>query len=165
MTMIIDGSAGATFPDSSVQASAFSQGPAFRAYRTASQTLTSGVWAKLQCTIEDFDTANAYDNATNYRFQPLVAGYYLINVSGYGGGSTNTTSFFASLYKNGTQVLPVASSGIQTLSSAAGSLGCSYSDVIYLNGSTDYVECWVYAQGSGTLTAIGAISGVLVRAA
>ena len=42
--------------------------PAFEATRSSDQTLSSGVYAKIQFDTETFDTAGAYDNSTNYRF-------------------------------------------------------------------------------------------------
>jgi len=56
-------------------------GPAFRAYLNSNQTLSSGTFTKIAFNIEEYDTTNAYDNTTNYRFQPTVAGYYYISVN------------------------------------------------------------------------------------
>lgn len=41
--------------------------PAFSATRTSSnQSVSSAIWTKVQCQTEEFDTASAYDNATNF---------------------------------------------------------------------------------------------------
>ena len=54
--------------------------PAFSATRTSTnQSFTSAVWTKVECQTEEFDTASAYDNATNFRFTPQVAGYYQVS--------------------------------------------------------------------------------------
>ena len=53
--------------------------PAFSAYQSTGQTLSSSTWTKIQLQTEEFDTASCYDNATNYRFTPNVAGYYQVN--------------------------------------------------------------------------------------
>ena len=42
--------------------------PAFQAYLSANQTISNDTFTKLQCNTEDFDTASAYDNSTNYNF-------------------------------------------------------------------------------------------------
>lgn len=138
-------------------------GPAFSAYASAGQAVTGNVSTKVQINTEEYDTASAYDKDTNYRFQPAIAGYYQIN----GGIACNATAagyFLCQLYKNGSKVkdgsnFPVSAVyGPQSVTSA----------LIYLNGSTDYVE--LYAQSSASMTlATGAIStyfqGALVRAA
>ena len=49
--------------------------PAFSAYRSTSQSISNATWSKVQFQTEEFDTAGYYDNATNYRFTPLIAGY------------------------------------------------------------------------------------------
>ena len=57
-------------------------GPAFYAYRTATQTgIASATFTKIQLNVELFDTNSNYDNVTNYRFTPTVAGYYQVNFS------------------------------------------------------------------------------------
>lgn len=51
-------------------------GPAFSAYQSSAQTLSSGTITKIEFQTEEFDTDNCFDNAINYRFTPNVAGYY-----------------------------------------------------------------------------------------
>ena len=52
--------------------------PAFQASISGDQSLSDGVKAKIQFDTELFDTDSAYDNSTNYRFTPQVAGKYLV---------------------------------------------------------------------------------------
>ena len=79
--------------------------PAFSAYRNGSQSaLVSGTWTKVLCNTEEFDTNSNYDNTTNYRFTPTVAGYYQIN------GAISPIAFSGNylscgIYKNGTVYL------------------------------------------------------------
>ena len=75
--------------------------PAFSAYLGSNQSVSSGVNTKVQCNTEEFDTNSNYDNATNYRFTPTVAGYYQFNYQVSFRGSTNITRMSISLYKNG----------------------------------------------------------------
>ena len=66
--------------------------PAFSAKRTSNQAAgATGVYTKIQFNVEEFDTTNAFDSVTNYRFQPTVAGYYQMSASCYisGGSSQN----------------------------------------------------------------------------
>jgi hypothetical protein len=86
--------------------------------------------------IEEFDTTSAFDNVTNMRFTPLVAGYYQVNGAMY--PTTATTAAVVAIYKNGSSYKAGASN--------AGSTALPVSVIVYLNGSTDYIELW------GTLT-------------
>ena len=81
--------------------------PYFQAYRGSStQSISAGSWTKVQINTEIVDSANAYDNSTNYRFTPQTAGKYYI----YGKLSfddtniaANTDEHMAKVYKNGSQ--------------------------------------------------------------
>ena len=52
--------------------------PAFEAYLSANQTVSDNAVTKVQFNTKLFDTDSAYDNSTNYRFTPGVAGKYFI---------------------------------------------------------------------------------------
>ena len=77
--------------------------PSFMVYRSTVQTIATSTGTKVQFQTEVFDSDNAYDNATNYRFTVPSgkAGKYLF---GYGiMSTTNTTGrFYADIFKNGT---------------------------------------------------------------
>lgn len=145
------------------QAAAITSGPAFRAYRNSStQTLSVNTITKVQLNEEDYDTANCFDKTTNYRFTPNVAGYYQFNGKVYFDNTGTTHRFFAYLYKNGSNYTTFD----LTNGNPYGSVGGS--DLIYLNGSTDYVE--LYAQTSSTTTRtiyfgsdVTSLSGVWIR--
>jgi hypothetical protein len=118
-------------------------GPAFSATKTGSnQSITPSTWTKIQFNTEEFDTNSCFDNTTNYRFTPTVAGYYQFSACGYlqSAGSTNT---YISFYKNGTLI----KYGQGTITSVATSVA-NASALIYLNGSTDYVELYAYINAT-----------------
>jgi predicted aconitase with swiveling domain len=71
--------------------------PAFSAYLSSSQTVTSGTWTKVAANTKEFDTASCYDNSTNYRFTPNVAGYYQVN--GGISSASSATGIIVNLYK------------------------------------------------------------------
>jgi Flp pilus assembly protein TadG len=134
-------------------------GPAFSAYQSSAQTLTTGVWTKLQFQAEEFDTNNNFDSTTNYRFTPTVAGYYQIS-----GGFIITTisaSLLTQVYKNG--------SAFKRTSYLSGSQVGTYGSVlVYLNGSTDYVELYGYSSATNGTSASSVdtyFQAALVRAA
>lgn len=138
--------------------------PVFSASRTTSQSITDATWTKTNFNVEDFDTASAYDNATNFRFQPQVAGYYDISGMVYFSG-TNLTQAIARIYKNGV----ADRMGVPTTISAANECAASVQAVIYLNGTTDYVELWARVIGtSPSFTAnanLNYFQGAMVRPA
>ena len=143
------------------------EGPTFSAFRnTSTQTVTTGVATKVQLNGEDYDTANAFDSTTNFRFQPAVAGYYLVTgriaCSASGGGTVSVPA----IYKNGSLVL----SGQPYIPpSGSSSMTTTVTGLVYLNGSTDYAELWATITGSGTITisngtGVTFLQGTLVRA-
>lgn len=123
--------------------------PAFSAYRNSQQLVSNNTFTKLQAGTEEFDTANCYDSSTNYRFTPNVAGYYQVNGNIYLGtsGSLNGTCL-VSVYKNGSRF----KDGVLLYGGGAVGQLCfsQVSALIYLNGSTDYIELYGLINGSGS---------------
>ena len=142
-----------TFPAATGTVMVSGNMPAFSAYANASQTVTNNVFTKVALQVKEFDTANCFDNTTNYRFTPNVAGYYQVNAQLVLVGTVATTQAIVSVYKNGS----ANSWGINVNPSASlasnGSTNISYSTLVYLNGSTDYIELYGYYYGTtGTCT-------------
>ena len=142
--------------------------PAFSAYRSGTQAgFASSTYSKVPVQTEVFDTNNNYDNSTNYRFTPTVAGYYQISGAVVATG-TNLNYLQAIIFKNGSAY---AQGGYVTTASGEG--GSSVSCLVYMNGSTDYVELYAYLTVIGTATIYGGATpqaqtyfqGAMVRAA
>lgn len=133
-------------------------GPAFHATAGGAQTVTTGT-ITLMTLVEDFDTNS---NFASNRFTPTVAGYYQISgvVQPTAGTSASNAGIY--IYKNGSSY---SNSFGGTISSTSACV--SISDVVYLNGSTDYVELYGRATGTGTLTITvnSFFSGCLIRGA
>jgi hypothetical protein len=123
-------------------------GPAFSAYLGATQTVSNGVATKLSINTEIFDSTNAFDT-TNFRFQPTVAGYYVVVGRGQGAAATSGTIMNVHIYKNGA-LLQTGQPYIPP--SGSSSMTATISGVVYLNGTTDYIELWGTNSGSGTNT-------------
>lgn len=163
-TAVVTGST-ATVSQAMLASGVAGNGPAFAVFRNATQSLTSAVFTKIQFNNEQFDTNNNFDSTTNYRFTPTIAGYYYIDCHCYFSGASITFPW-ALIYKNGS-----AYSAGTAISPATAEAISLTSEIIYLNGSTDYIEFYAYASG-GTSINIGSTavtltraSGVLVRAA
>jgi len=122
--------------------------PTFSAYRgTSSQSISNATYTKVQINTEEWDTASCFDSTTNYRFTPTVAGYYQVS------GSVNydpaaSGKFFCIIYKTG--VAFKGGTGVPFI--ATQYLSAAVSALVYLNGSTDYVELYTYQSSGGALT-------------
>jgi hypothetical protein len=120
--------------------------PNFHAILSATQTLTSGVAAKILFNTKTFDSNNAYDNATNYRFTPQLAGKYRVTVNLLVNAAGTANSIQAALlYKNGVEfkrrqeMLANTNSFNNTEALTA---------IISMNGTTDYLEGWGVVTGT-----------------
>lgn len=144
-----------TFPDGTIQNTANNNlaGPAFSVYSNSGQSFTSGQFTKIAFQNKIFDTANAFDATTNNRFQPLIAGYYQINGNWY---TSSNIGGACAIFKNGSENFRgVSGSNIQFYPA---------STLLFLNGSTDYVELYFYNGQGSTVTNVGAnFNGSLVR--
>ena len=116
--------------------------PAFEAYRSSNQTISTGTSTKIQYQDEVFDTDSAYDNSTNYRFTPQTAGKYFIFASVQSGATSDFDDYQIQIHKNG-------STYAQTRVRHHYAENIEVSVIVDMNGSTDYVEGFVY-QGSGS---------------
>lgn len=121
--------------------------PAFSAYPSGSQSVTTSTWTKLQYNTEEFDTNSNYDNVTNYRFTPTVAGYYSFTAGAI--LATTVSRTILGFYKNGS--LFKAFDLNYSLNSVSGAT------LIYLNGSTDYVELYAYIVGTTPSVSNGSV--------
>lgn len=115
--------------------------PKFHVHRNGVvQSIPNDVWTKIQFTTELFDTNANFDNATNYRFTPTVAGYYLFICMTYIITGTDQKSVYSSVLKNNTNHYSGknSSSGITDTGTPPATV------ILYMNGTTDYVEGYVY---------------------
>ena len=141
-------------------------GPAFSAYATGGQTISVTTFTKVQLNTEIFDTNSCFNNTTTYRFTPTVAGYYQVNGQCSMTSTTTVSRTLAAIYKNGNAV------NYGTDIETTGSLRGVVSALVFMNGTTDYLELYVLANGVGTLTissfggtADNYFTGCLVRSA
>jgi len=123
-----------------------SNGPAFRAHHhlAVAQTLVANTSTVVQ-TIEELDTNNNY--ASN-RFTPTVAGYYQINCTAR--VSSAATAAWTFVFKNGLNVGPLVIHGTYT-GVAYNSPICICSGIVFMNGTTDFLEWGVFSSGGGAL--------------
>jgi len=158
--MTVDAAGKVSFPENKV--------PAFKAVLTATQSIVANTWS-VALMSEVFDTTAAYEPSTG-RFTPQVAGYYLITGNININATSNLTSASVVVRKNGSNTaFEGYASGI-TSGGTGGSIN-NVACVVYLNGSTDYVDLAAIANAGAVSPVLAPnlqssqFSGALVRAA
>jgi hypothetical protein len=134
-------------------------GPAFSAYASSNQSISSSTQTKITFDTEVFDTNS---NFASSRFTPTVAGYYQVT-----GGFSSTQSgsisrIILSIYKNGSNIYTVNDLLVT-------GYRFSGTGLVYCNGSTDYIEMYVLMVGTSPVLEAGSantfFNGSMVRAA
>lgn len=162
-----------TIPASTGTAMVTGNMPTFRAINNATQTLSLSTLTLVNLQTENWDTASAFNNTAStvtlngistpaYAFAPPVAGYYQVSCSVSAGGSSGQLRILASLYKNGSPF----EYGTNLTGTIAYSTSNSY--LVYLNGTSDYIQMYAYIQSSSTAILDNAgcsFSATLVRGA
>ena len=121
--------------------------PAFEAYLSADQSISDSVATKAQFNTERFDTDSAYDNSSNFRFQPTVAGKYFIysNIQFH---MDDYKIYVANIYiyKNGSVYCNTnTASNNNTILAHPITINAT----IDMNGSSDYVEIFGFIASHG----------------
>ncbi|MBK4720144.1 hypothetical protein JJL56_14815 [Azospirillum sp. YIM DDC1] len=105
--------------------------------------IAANSWTKVNLSTIDFNVGNGFDVANKW-FKPSISGYYRIRAQ-TNVAITSGHNYGVMIYKNGVGgAYWGASASMQTGHTAA------VEDVLYLNGSTDYVE--MYAVNSNAAT-------------
>ena len=141
--------------------------PAFEAYLSGNQSgVSDNTNTKVQFDTEIYDTANAYDNSSNYRFTPQTAGKYFVYTSVRVQSTNNTQLKSAALFirKNNSEV---GEAWTLFWDNYIRSHTLTKATVVDMNGSSDYLEVFAYGDanddsmygfigGSGQVTNFGA---------
>lgn len=118
-----------------------------RAYLSSNWSYGGGNINAITFNQISYDTNNFY-NTTTGKFQPTIPGYYLVIGKLYfnGGSSTHDTR----ILKNGTTFSYAVACAFynDTLSSVG-----SVSDIVYLNGTTDYIQIGTFGSLATTIIA------------
>ena len=154
----------ATFPAATGTVMVAGNMPAFSATGTTQSAPTNNTDTKLifgtKTGTFGFDTNSNYDAVTNYRFTPTVAGYYQVNAAIQISGVMAATYANLKICKNGTaNNLQIASANSASNPELVGSV------IIYLNGSTDYIEAYQFQSGTPNATNNLYFQACLVRGA
>ena len=140
-------------------------GPAFRAYVSVGQTITSGSQQTVTFGAETFDTHGCFTSNT---FTPTVEGYYQLNATVRISGGSGTGEVMIVLYKNSSEYARGTNEG--GTEQGASWYSMQVSDIAYANGSTDSFHIRIQqTSGSSKDTTAGStisyFSGIMVRGA
>jgi hypothetical protein len=167
MTVTISGTTGidkvqdGTIVQADLAANVAGTGPAFSIYLTTNISISGVSPEKMVLSSNAFVPVGG--GLSSSTFTPTVAGYYHFDAGCYASGSSMVWSQ-VQIRKNGTIVK----------SGGAGSLDTSFSQanvgaLVFLNGTTDYVEFWARVSGTSPILQAGEgncfATGFLARAA
>jgi len=135
--------------------------PAFSVYASADLAVTTSVLTKVQMNTEILDTDSKFDNVTNYRFTPTIAGKYFITFTLCSDQNTVTTieGTRAAIYKNGSLI-----TGAYSISDTRNNFVTAESvttSVIVDLGVSDYIEFFgmvIFNSGQGNFRGNGCMA-------
>ena len=115
--------------------------PAFMASLSSPQNVSDNTNTKVQADSELFDTDNAYDNSSNYRFTPQTAGKYFVFGAVFCDPQTASDLVYgrAYIYKNGSFD---KYSTFDFRNTSGREVVCFISYIVDMNGSSDYLELY-----------------------
>ena len=145
--------------------------PAFKAFRSAAdgdgtQAVSSNSLTKIQFDALAYDIGGYFDPTTNYRYTPLIAGYYHFVLSGQVGNLVDADDVILRLVKNGDTTTENGGLESQTrihLTSLTNddlfATTLPTTTVTFMNGTTDYIEGYMLiGSEDGTDSVINPIS-------
>ena len=115
--------------------------PGFKVYNTAGISKNSG-WQNISpliLTVEYNNNTSGW-SSSNGRFTPTKAGYYLFTFGGWSSSANNGNRYATSFAKNGSLKF-ISGSQYNLVDSPLN----GHSEVVYMNGSTDYVDLYAYS--------------------
>jgi len=122
--------------------------PYFLATLTGDQDIGyTGVWTKISMASEIHDSDGAYNTST-YRFTPQTAGKYWVHCQlqfEATAGSNQTPYYKSAIYKNGATVGQYVMRGSANMRQHTPFFG----RILDMNGSSDYIECYAFADATG----------------
>jgi hypothetical protein len=125
--------------------------PAFAATVSSATSVGDNSYTKIELDTEVLDSDGTYDNSTNYRFTPAVAGKYFIYgmvAIGAGSGVSNAQQMFVAIYKNGSLYQQAVHDGRNN--AYGDTFGGSPHAIVDLDAD-DYVELFVkFNDGGGS---------------
>jgi hypothetical protein len=127
--------------------------------KKGNQSIPATTSTKITFDSEEYDTNN---NFASSRFTPTIAGYYLMTATVRGNAGNNELNL--GIWRNSGG----GSNSKQGTILSAGATGTTCTAMFYMNGSTDYLEVYLYCASTCTTSGNQSSSyfqGTLIRAA
>jgi hypothetical protein len=126
--------------------------PYFDAEKQVNQAITAGSAVKITWPTVNYDTASWWD-AVNNRYKPLIKGDYQVQGSLIYTSPTVNASCAIYIYKNGAQYGRSFNGNLMVAANA----DCSgfFQNIIPMNGSTDYIEIFVFFSNNSSVEGTG----------
>lgn len=120
------------------------------AYRSSNQSINDSTFTLVNLDTVVLDNLTDFDNVTNYRWTPSIAGVYWVQ-GGIRFTSGATGPYRVNIFQNGAVVLATIAN-LQSGSVVANTA----SSLLSFNGTTDYVDLRAYQVSGGALDVVGA---------
>lgn len=125
----------------------------FSASNTSAQTIAASTSTIMQLDETKYNVGGYYDTST-YKFTPLVAGYYQFAVQAHFNSTLGENTYLRTeIFMNGANTVRFR---MEHFGSASDQSGLCIG-VIYMNGTTDYVQPRVFHAASGNETMEGGL--------
>jgi len=117
----------------------------FKVFLSVAQSIADNTVTKIQFADEVFDKEGWYDNVTNFRYTPQVAGQYMFGVTSGFAVDSAIDIVQAEIHKNATAVAIN-----REMSDLGGTniIGESVTTMVDMNGSTDFIEFFTLQDSS-----------------
>ncbi len=120
----------------------------FSVTKTGTQSCGAGAYTKMTFQTEGWDEDSWFD-LTNDKYLPTKSGLFVFFASSKIGNVNSLKSTRTAFYKNGSIY---KEGGREQAAAAATEIASHVAATIQLNGTTDYVECYVYNSDSSART-------------
>jgi hypothetical protein len=131
--------------------------PQVNAYASYDTVITSGLLHQPVFDTEVRDTTNCYNPAAANKFQPDVPGLYLVIVAVTFTAATSMSLVYGYFRKNATTDYGFRQHNMATPGGGK-FVSLESSVLVYLNGTTDYLEFWAACTGGGAVQITGSVS-------
>jgi hypothetical protein len=162
-TFYADGTGALTIQQNGATLGTYGNIPCVRAYMTnggSNQTFSASTWTKVRLDTKEFDTNNNFDT-TNFRYLPTIAGFYMFSgAAEISYSSAGPSIFYNAVYKNGS-VYQQDYSGGYTASNVGVYGHKSVNGIVYMNGTTDYLELYVWSNSASAFVGRGSVTTIL----
>ena len=115
----------------------------------AGNSIGASTYVKAQNGTELFDTNGDYDNSSNYRFTPSVAGKYYLTARFSVDPDANMQYMFGAIYKNGSRIAQTLAGFNNTDPIGDNYFSSELHMIVEANGSSDYFEVYTYIHQNG----------------